>query len=558
MSAPVLEIRDLRLDAEDASVDAPPIVRDISLSVQSGEVHALIGESGSGKTTIALAAMGYVRPGMKRISGEVLLNGTNLFALSPGKLRGIRGDRVSYVAQSAAASFNPSLRIEEQVIEAPREHCLMSSEDARSRAIELCRELRIPSPETIARRFPHEVSGGQLQRLMAAMAMVSAPDLIIFDEPTTALDVTTQLSVLMSFRAMIKQRKTAAIYVTHDLAVVAQIADRVTVLLDGQIQEQAPVQEIVEAPKNEYSRVLMAAGTPATQYDHSATAAHSAAAPLLEMKSVDAGYGRIGRDGRPRHPVLRSIDLELESSSILGLIGESGSGKSTMAHVIAGLLPAAQGDIQLQGEALERKVERRSKETVRRIQIVSQSADTALNPSHTVAKILGRPVSYFLGLKGRERDARIAELLDLVSLPPDLAGRRSAELSGGQKQRVNLARALAANPDIILCDEVTSALDSIIRNAIIELIAELRDRLNLAIIFISHDVSTVSRITDQLAVMNKGEIVEIGPTGRVLTDPQHAYTRLLLDSVPRVEIGWITDAYERVQVEQAALKGINP
>lgn len=549
----VLDIRDLRLEVEGAAEGAKPIVQNINLTVRPGEVHALIGESGSGKTTIALSALGHIRPGLVRTSGEVLLNGTDLFSLPPNELRDVRGNRVSYVAQSAAASFNPSLRIGDQVTEPTREHQIMAQSQARADALDLYKELRIPTPENISRRFPHEVSGGQLQRLMAAMAMISKPDLIIFDEPTTALDVTTQVSVLMAFRALIKQHRTAALYVTHDLAVVSQIADRVTVLLNGEVQEQNTMSNLIDTPQHEYSRILMQAGTPADSFDQADTSARATKAPILDVRNITAGYGPIGRDGRPLAPVLQDVSLSLERGQVLGVIGESGSGKSTMAKAISGLLPTALGEVRLEGTVLPARVEDRPKDLVRRIQIVSQSADTALNPSHSIEKILGRPVDYFMGLKGEAKRARVAELLRMVSLPESLADRRPSELSGGQKQRINLARALAAEPNVILCDEVTSALDSIVRNSIVELIGELRERLNVAIVFISHDVSTVSKIADTVAVMNMGRIVEAGPTGKVLTAPEHAYTRLLMNSVPKVEIGWLEGAYQSIMREQAAL-----
>lgn len=549
----VLDIRDLRLEVEGAAEGAKPIVQNINLTVRPGEVHALIGESGSGKTTIALSALGHIRPGLVRTSGEVLLNGTDLFSLPPNELRDVRGNRVSYVAQSAAASFNPSLRIGDQVTEPTREHQIMAQSQARADALDLYKELRIPTPENISRRFPHEVSGGQLQRLMAAMAMISKPDLIIFDEPTTALDVTTQVSVLMAFRALIKQHRTAALYVTHDLAVVSQIADRVTVLLNGEVQEQNTMSNLIDTPQHEYSRILMQAGTPADSFDQADTSARATKAPILDVRNITAGYGPIGRDGRPLAPVLQDVSLSLERGQVLGVIGESGSGKSTMAKAISGLLPTALGEVRLEGTVLPARVEDRPKDLVRRIQIVSQSADTALNPSHSIEKILGRPVEYFMGLKGEAKRARVAELLRMVSLPESLADRRPSELSGGQKQRINLARALAAEPNVILCDEVTSALDSIVRNSIVELIGELRERLNVAIVFISHDVSTVSKIADTVAVMNMGRIVEAGPTGKVLTAPEHAYTRLLMNSVPKVEIGWLEGAYQSIMREQAAL-----
>lgn len=547
---PVIEIIGLRIEIEGADPGTEPIVQNIDISVAPGEVVALIGESGSGKTTIALSSLGYVRPGLNVTAGTVKLKGEDLFALKSNALRNIRGNRVAYVAQSASAAFNPGLKIGEQVIEPLLEHRLTTKKEGEERARAFYRDLRLPNPDSVGERFPHEVSGGQLQRLMAAMAMCSGPELIVFDEPTTALDVTTQMSVLQAFKRLIRERGAAAIYVSHDLALVAQIADRVFVLLDGKIQEQGSVKKIIEAPRMSYTRTLMAASDPelAIQARRPANASPTAIDltaqkdPILRIEGIVAGYGALDRQGMPAIPIIHDIDLTIRPGEIIGVIGESGSGKSTVARVIAGLLPAAKGAIHLGDRTLASRIENRSRDDLRRIQIIFQSADTSLNPSHTIGKILGRPIEYFQDLRGSDKKAKIAETLELVGLPAAFADRKPAELSGGQKQRVNLARALACDPDVVLCDEVTSSLDSVVRIQIIELLQDLKERLGLALMFISHDISTIASLAEVTAVMHRGRIVEKGPTQDILHNPQHPYTKLLVGSVPHLRVGWLEEA----------------
>ncbi len=422
-----------------------------------------------------------------------------------------------------------------------------SPSEAQARAIELYRQMTLPSPETIGRRYPHEVSGGQLQRVMAAMALCAGPELLVLDEPTTALDVTTQIDVIKSFKDVIRQSRCAAIYVTHDLALVAQVADDVIVLLNGEIQEQGPIQQIVEAPKNRYTQILMKASDPDPALAEKGRAAarkpsERSGSPLLKISGFDAGYGKIGADGTPSIPVLSGIDLTIERGSVVALIGESGSGKSTLGRAIAGLLPPVRGRIELDGRALQGAVAQRSRDELRRVQMVVQMADVALNRSHTIGKILGRPATFFHGKKGCERDRFVAELLDRVRLPQDFANRYPSELSGGRKQRVNMARAMAAEPDLIICDEVTSALDTVVRNSIISLTDDLRDQLGLTFLFISHDISTVATLADRTVVMQKGRIVENAETLAVLENPQHPYTKSLMGLVPHMRLGWLEEA----------------
>lgn len=537
MPADALVVSGLEVTARNARGQEIAIVRDVSFALARGQVLALIGESGSGKTTIALSLLSYARPGCRIAGGSIRLGETEILALPRRALRDLRGRRVAYVAQSAAAAFNPSRTIMAQVTEIALIHGTATQAEAEARAVQLFRDLALPQPEAIGERYPHQVSGGQLQRLMAAMALIADPELVVLDEPTTALDVTTQIEVLRAFKSVVRDRGITAVYVSHDLAVVAQMADRILVLRHGAMQEIGPTAQILDAPENPYTRDLLAAAAPVPR----GAAAAPESAPLLEVKGLTAGYGGLARDRMPRVPVLRDIDFTIRRGSSLGVIGESGSGKSTLARVIAGLLPAARGSVALDGAALPPAVAQRTPDQLRRVQIVFQSADTALNPRRSVARILGRPLELFHGLRGAERDARVRRLLDLVQMPAALADRLPGELSGGQKQRVNLARALAAEPDLILCDEVTSALDTVVGAAILDLMDGLRRELGLSIMFISHDLHTVRSVCDEVMVLYAGERVEAGSRRALQEAPWHPYTGLLISSVPELRPGWLEE-----------------
>ncbi len=531
-----VEVSGLRITAPRPDSGEAVIVHDVSFAIPRGGVLALIGESGSGKTTIALSLMGHARPGLRIAGGTVRVGGTDVLSLDAAGLSALRGARVAYIAQSAAAAFNPSRAIMDQVVEAAVLHGLMSRAEAEAKAVALFRSLALPDPESIGRRYPHQLSGGQLQRLMAAMALVTGPELVILDEPTTALDVTTQVEVLHAFKRAVREQGATAVYVSHDLAVVAQMADRILVLNQGRVREQGPASQVLKAPADDYTRTLVDAARPAARPAAPAAADRAA---LLEVRGLTAGYGRVGADGMPAVPILRDVSLSLRRGGTLGVIGESGSGKSTLARVIAGLVRPSGGQVLFDGAPLPPGLEGRAKDQFRRIQLVFQNADTALNPAHTVAGVLGRPLGFYHGLDRAARERRVRELLDLTRLPAAVAGRRCGELSGGQKQRVNLARALAAGPDLLLCDEVTSALDTVVGAAILELMAELRRELGLAYLFISHDISTVRATCDEVLVLYGGTVVEAGGRDAFRRAPFHPYTDLLVGSVPELEPGWL-------------------
>ena len=543
MSAPLVRLAGLDIVAKLPDGTERAIVHDINLTVQPGEVLALIGESGSGKTTIALSLLGHARRGCRIAGGEIEVVGHRLDGMTEKQLRAIRGRVVAYVAQSAAAAFNPMLPIMRQVIEPALVHGLMTHEAAQDKARGLFRALALPNPDTVGDRYPHQVSGGQLQRLMAAMALITDPALVIFDEPTTALDVTTQIEVLKAFKAVVADLGTTAVYVSHDLAVVAQIADRICVLRNGAVQEEAVVDAILFAPQQAYTQALVTAAAPRAPAVPAPQPPRKAGEPpLLELRNLVAGYGGPDADGNPRVRILDNINIQIERGKVLGVIGESGSGKSTLARVVAGLHAPASGYLTLDGEPLAAGIAQRRRADLQRVQLVFQNADTALNPAMAVGDAIGRPLSFFHGLGGREKRAEVGRLLDLVKLPAAIAVRRPGELSGGQKQRVNLARALAARPDLILCDEVTSALDPVVAEAVLDLLVELRRELNLAYMFITHDLGIVRSIADQVMVLYGGLPVELATRDALSGGAHHPYSNLLMASVPELRPGWLESA----------------
>ncbi|EKG43630.1 peptide ABC transporter ATP-binding protein [Pseudomonas syringae pv. avellanae str. ISPaVe013] len=532
----LIRVQDLRVVA-DGDHGELEIVKGVSFALEKGEVLALIGESGSGKTTIALALLGYARRGCKLAGGVVQVGEHDMLSLPESQLQGLRGNRVSYIAQSAAAAFNPAKKLIDQVIEGALIHGLGSRAELEAKAVELFRDLALPNPESIGRRYPHQVSGGQLQRVMAAMALISDPLLVILDEPTTALDVTTQIDVLRAFKRVVRDRGATAVYVSHDLAVVAQMADQIVVLNGGRIIEQSSTAALLKGPADAYTRSLLAAARPDKVLSPASEVVKDST--LLTIKGLTAGYGKKNLQGMPMIRVLEDIDLTIRRGQAIGVIGESGSGKSTLARVVAGLLDPAHGSLTFDGAELSGTLAGRTEEQFRRIQMVFQNADTALNPMHSISAILARPLKMYFGLKGKALRERIDELMDLVRLPRELAERRPNELSGGQKQRVNLARALAAKPDLILCDEVTSALDTVVGACILELLGELRRKLGVSYLFISHDISTVRALCDDIVVMYSGHKVEEGNREAFSRMPFHPYTDLLVHSVPELRQGWL-------------------
>ena len=527
LNRPLLEMKGLRIEGL-SETGWQEIVRGVNLHLKRGEILGLIGESGAGKSTIGLAAMGYARDGCRITEGDILFDGIELSSAPENEKRKLRGTRISYVAQSAAAAFNPVHRLLDQFAEGPIEHGVMSRTEAMEKGRALYRSLDLPDPENIGERWAHQVSGGQLQRMMVAMAMSCGPDLIIFDEPTTALDVTTQIEVLKTIKEIVNNSNVAALYITHDLAVVAQLADHLMVLRHGNLVEVNSTGQILEAPKEDYTRALLDART-----RHEKTAVQiSDAETLLSINSVTAGYGN-GSD------ILQEVSVSVERGRTVAVVGESGSGKSTLARVITGLLPQRSGEIHFQSESLPSALAQRSKQQLRKIQMIYQLPDVALNPRQRVRDILGRPLNFYLGLRGKECERRIIELLEQIELSETYIDRLPDELSGGEKQRICIARALAAKPELIICDEVTSALDTIVAKAILDLLQRLQHELLLTYLFISHDIDTVASIADQVVVLYAGRVAEQGSKLAVFQPPFHPYTQLLLSSVPEMKLDWL-------------------
>jgi peptide/nickel transport system ATP-binding protein len=526
----LLSVRDLRIEATSYPPGEPPktvtlVDGGVSFDLKQGKVLGLIGESGAGKSTIGLAALAYGRGGARITGGKVVLNGRDILSLSPSSVRAMRGAKVCYVAQSAAAAFNPAHRLGEQVIEASLRHRVMSRDEAVKRARYLFQVLDLPDPETFGQRYPHQVSGGQLQRAMTAMALCPVPELIVFDEPTTALDVTTQIDVLAAIKHAIEETKTAALYITHDLAVIAQIADDIMVLRHGKTVEYGTARQIIEAPREDYTRALVNVRSTHRHEAHDQTTA------LLKVESITAGYGDA--------TILRDVSLHLPRGQTLAVVGESGSGKSTLARVITGLLPPSSGTVSFEGKPLSKALNGRSRDELRRIQMIYQIADTAMNPRQTVRDIIGRPLTFYFGHRGARKTERVKQLLDQIEMGERFMDRYPAELSGGQKQRVAIARALAAEPDLILCDEPTSALDPLVAEGILKLLLRLQKDTAVSYLFITHDIATVRAIADSVAVMHRGRLVRFGPKSRTLSPPFDDYTDLLLQSVPEMELGWL-------------------
>ena len=554
----VLRIEGLRVETQSGTV----LVDGVDLELARGEVLGLIGESGAGKSTIGLAALTFARPGCRIAGGRIVLQGTDLRSLDARGRSQARGVRVAYVAQSAAAAFNPAMTLLDQVTEGPVRHGLMNRAAARQRAVEAFRALDLPDPEHFGARYPHQVSGGQLQRAMAAMAISCSPDVLVLDEPTTALDVTTQIEMLAHLKKLIALYGTAALYISHDLAVVAQIADRIMVLRYGKMVEVGTATQILTAPQTDYARALVAervaAGRSVSTSDDTGRGS-----TLLAIDNLTVRFGE--RD------VVKAATFTISKGETVAVVGESGSGKTTLALAICGQVarhsgnvyladtapaPRPSGNVQpasaalapgngdslrLGGTLLAGRLGRRSREQLRRIQLVFQLPDVALNPRHTVEAIIGRPATFYFGLRGAALRARVTELLAAVGLDASLASRLPGQLSGGQKQRVCIARALAAKPDLIICDEVTSALDPLVAEEILKLLRRLQEELGLAYLFITHDLGSVRRISHRAVVMLQGEIVAEGPAAEVFGQPSHPYLIKLLASVPELRVGWLDE-----------------
>ncbi|WP_282119043.1 ABC transporter ATP-binding protein [Ruegeria atlantica] len=543
MSDTLLKVRNLKIGATVYPPGEKPhdieIVHRVNFDLERGKVLGLIGESGAGKSTIGLASMAYGRGGVELTGGEVWVNGRDILKSPHSDIRNLRGGEVAYVSQSAAASFNPAKKIMDQVVEAAVEHKKFSRKEAEGRARELFAKLGLPDPDNIGDRYPHQVSGGQLQRCMTALALCPEPDLVVFDEPTTALDVTTQIDVLMAIKEAIRDTGVAALYITHDLAVVAQVSDDIMVLRMGNTVEYGNTDQIINNPQEEYTKALVSVRS--IEHEEKKPTPES----VLSVEGITARYKGLNFD------VLHNVNVELHPGQTLAVVGESGSGKSTLARVITGLLPPRDGEITFAGRKLSGDLKGRSREDLRELQMIYQMADVAMNPRQTVGTIIGRPLEFYFNMRGAEKRKRIIELLDEIELGEKYMDRYPAELSGGQKQRVCIARSLAAKPKMIICDEVTSALDPLVADGILKLLLDLQKIEDVAYLFITHDLATVRAISDSIAVMYQGRVVRYGSKSEVLSPPFDDYTDLLLSSVPEMHLGWLEEVVAHRKMESA-------
>lgn len=526
---PIIEIENLSISFFTRKGEIPAVM-DFSCTVMPGEAMGIVGESGCGKSTVSLGIMRDLSNIGKIVGGRIKFQGKDMGELSEEELRAIRGNKIAMIYQEPMASLNPAMKVGQQLMEVPLIHDKVSKEEAYKRSLEMVRAVKLPDPERMMRSYPHQLSGGQQQRIVIAMALLSKPALLLLDEPTTALDVTTQIDVLAAIKDAIRDTHVAALYITHDLAVVAQVSDEIMVLRHGRLVEWGGTRQIIKEPRQEYTNALVSVH----EIEHQEQ--NPGATPFLSVKNVTAAYG----GGHVK--VLKNVSVDIYPGQTLAVVGESGSGKSTLARAITGLLPPEQGTVTFDGRPLANRLADRPKEDLRQLQMIYQMADVAMNPRQTVGTIIGRPLEFYFGMRGRERDKRVAELLDEIEMGKGFVDRYPAELSGGQKQRVCIARSLAAKPKLIICDEVTSALDPLVANGILKLLLNLQQHEKVAYLFITHDLATVKSIADSIAVMYRGEVVRYGSKSKVLTPPFDAYTDLLLSSVPEMEIGWLEKA----------------
>ncbi|MBL8583296.1 MAG: ABC transporter ATP-binding protein [Rhizobiaceae bacterium] len=540
-SWPVAQIRDLTVDYH-GERGWTRAVDGVSLEIGNGEALGLAGESGSGKTTVAYTLLGE-RRGASRVGGQVLFRGRDILAMPAGELLSVRGRSIGFVPQNPMASLTPSMKVGGQVAEMLRFHAVETPQGVGARVVELLDSVGIPNPVAAARRYPHELSGGQQQRVAIAMALACRPDLVILDEPTTGLDVTTQKRILELLAALKRETAVSMLYVSHDLASLAQICERVAVMQKGRLVEVAHTSSLFADPRQEYTRDLIAA---VPRLDRPPAGRIEAPPPrhapnLLEIDRLAVSYARRPLFGLGKPPAdadsVKGVSFAVQRGKTFALIGESGSGKSSIARAVAGLTRPRAGAIRFNGEALPALARQRSTLLRRKIQIIFQNPDSSLNPRKTVRSILARPLSMFSRLDAVAREARVIELLQAVRLDPAYADRRPHQLSGGERQRVAIARALAAEPELIICDEILSALDVSVQASVLQLLQTLQRERGLTYLFISHDLAVVRWFAQDIGVLRQGAFCELGDTETTLSAPKSPYTIQLLEAVPRIDAG---------------------
>jgi peptide/nickel transport system ATP-binding protein len=515
-------------------------VKDLSFHLKKGETLGIVGESGCGKSTLARAILGYCRPGSLIMGGEVLFDGEDILQMSSSQLRDLRGQRIAMVPQNPLSSLTYHMKVGPQVDEILKIHRGMDSKAARIQTLELFAGTNLPDPEQIYDRYPHEISGGQRQRVVIAGALACQPSIMVLDEPTTALDTTTEIQVLQLVKELRQENDMALIYITHDLTLTDYMCENVLVMLDGKVVEQGRVADIFKHPQTDYTKMLIAA-IPRVDAESGADVFLSAAGvprPLLEVDGLNFRYGKrwsLASIFKSQEEPLAVDDVSfvLEPGETIGLVGESGSGKSTIANIICGLLTPTEGHVIFDSQPINTPGEKRSLDLRRRIQIIFQDPLSSLNPRHRIESILTRPLKIFFGLKGKAARDRAVELLEAMELLPDHLSRFPRQLSGGQQQRVAIACAFVAEPDLILCDEVTSALDVSVQAHVLELLKALQEKTGVACVFISHDLGVVKQVANKVIVLQKGVVAEAGSTEEVFAKPAHGYTRLLLAAASR-------------------------
>ncbi|GJE18664.1 ABC transporter ATP-binding protein [Methylobacterium marchantiae] len=534
MSQPVLSITGLTVPLP-YGADRANAIEGLSLSVGANEIVCVVGESGSGKSVTASAVMGLLPPALKPSAGEILLQGEDILKVAPARLRALRGSRMAMVFQEPMTALNPVLKVGEQIAEMLEAHAGRSGREARrSRVLDLLGDVHLPDPPSLAKAYPHQLSGGQRQRVMIAMALANDPALIIADEPTTALDVTTQAQILKLLKELQARRNAGILFITHDFGVVSQIADRVVVMQRGRLVEEGRADEVLTRPRDPYTRMLIAA-VPSAE-PPPARPRQQAAAPILAVRDLTKTYGGRGLFGGGRAvTALDGVSLALQPGETLGIVGESGSGKSTLARCVARFVDPSAGHIRIGGDDIALLPPRELRPYRRRVQMVFQDPYRSLNPRRKVGQsIIEGPMNY--GLSKEAALARAARLLDLVNLEKGALDRYPHEFSGGQRQRIAIARALAMEPDVLIADEAVSALDVSVQRQVLELLEDIRERLNLSILFITHDLRVAARLCDRLVVMLGGRIVEEGPTAALFANPRHAYTQALFAAAPKLRL----------------------
>jgi peptide/nickel transport system ATP-binding protein len=525
---PVLEVRDLTV-ALPPGADRAEAVSRVSFSVARGEILCLVGESGSGKSVIAQAIMGLLPRGLRATAGEARLEGEDTLRAASERLRALRGARMSMVFQEPMTALNPVMTCGEQLDEVLREHTALAPPERRSRLLGILREVALPDPERILASYPHQLSGGQRQRIMIAMALVLEPALLIADEPTTALDVTTQAQILRLVQELQARHGTGVLFITHDFGVVAEIAHRVAVLRLGELVELGAKEDVLRQPRHDYTKMLIASVPTLEPHGRKAD---PAAPVVLETKGLTKVYAAGGWfAGRREVRAAEDVTLSVRRGQTLGIVGESGSGKSTVARCIVRLVDPTGGEIRVHGEEIARASHRALRPLRRRVQIVFQDPYRSLNPRRTVGEaIIEGPLNY--GVPREQALERARRLMELVRMDPGSLDRYPHQFSGGQRQRISIARALAMEPELLVADEPVSALDVSVQAQVLALLEEIRTRLNLAMLFITHDLRVAAQVCDEVAVMSQGRVVECGPAEEVFRRPRHEYTRALFEAAP--------------------------